>query len=267
MQSTSFDFQIEVLEQSRTVPVLVDFWASWCAPCRMLAPILERLADKAEGRWKLVKVNTEEYPELARDYAVRSIPSVKLFSDGRVVDEFSGALSEYQVEQWLKNALPSPWAATLAEAEKANAAGDRETARALLEEVLAHEPSNVGAAAALSKLLLFSDPAGARKLAETIEGEPGQSDLCEIVRTIAPMIERPDADLPEGVQRDAYASAIAALRNRDFDAALDRFIGVLRQERQYDQDGSRKACIAIFRLLGEDHEITMKYRRAFDRAF
>lgn len=267
MQNSPFDFQSAVLDQSRSVPVLVDFWASWCAPCRMLAPVLERMAEKAQGRWTLVKVNTEEYPDIAGAYAVRSIPNVKLFVDGKVVDEFTGALPEHQIEQWLARAIPGPWSAKVKEAAAAAAAGDDARALALLGEVISNEPGNRAAAAAMARLVLFSEPERARKLSEQVEGDPEHADLCDAVRTMAPLLERPESALPEGGQREAYAAAVESLRNRDFDSALERFIGVLREERKYDGDGSRKACIAIFRLLGEEHEITMKYRRPFDRAF
>lgn len=267
MQNTPFNFQSAVLEQSRSVPVLVDFWASWCAPCRMLAPVLERLAEKAQGRWRLVKVNTEEHPDIAGAYAVRSIPSVKLFVDGNVVDEFTGALPEHQIEQWLARAIPGPLAAIVTEAVAAAATGDDTRALVLFEQVLSNEPGNLPAVAGLVRLVLFSDPERAGKLAEQLEGVPEHADLCDAVRTMAPLLERPGSALPQGTVREAYASAVECLRNRDFDGALERFIGVLRQERSFDGDGSRKACIAIFRLLGEDHETTMKYRRPFDRAF
>lgn len=267
MQNTPFDFQSAVLDQSRNVPVLVDFWAPWCAPCRMLAPVLERLEEQARGRWQLVKVNTEEHPDIAGTYAVRSIPCVKLFVDGNVVDEFTGALPEHQIGQWLARAIPGPMVAIVTEAAAAAAGGDETRALVLFEEVLSNEPGNLPAVAGLVRLVLFSDPQRARKLAEQVEGDPEQADLCEAVRTLAPLLERPGAALPQGARREAYALAIECLRKRDYDGALEQFIGVLRQERSYDGDGSRKACIAIFRLLGEEHQTTMKYRRAFDRAF
>lgn len=261
------DFQQEVIEQSRVIPVLVDFWAPWCSPCRALGPVLEALAERHAGKWILVKINTEENPEIAGQFGVRGIPNVKLFSDGEVIDEFTGALSEYQIEQWLRMALPSPWAADVERAAAEVAAGHDESAIALLEGVLDNEPENRKATAMLTKLLLFSRPDEARKLAELLEGEPDYADLSETVRTLAPLLSRPASELPEGESREDYAAAVGCLGSADFDGALERFIGVLRQNRYYDDDGSRKACIAIFRLLGQEHEITLKYRRSFDRAF
>jgi len=131
--STLFDFQTEVIEQSKTIPVLVDFWAPWCGPCRILAPVLERLAERHAGKWALVKINTDEFPEISTQYGIRGIPNVKLFSDGVVIDEFTGALAEYQIEQWLKKALPSPWTADVERASAELAAGNEDAALALLE--------------------------------------------------------------------------------------------------------------------------------------
>lgn len=261
------DFQREVIEQSRTVPVLVDFWAPWCGPCRMLTPVLEGLAERHTGKWVLVKINTEEYPEIASQYGVRGIPNVKLFSKGAVIDEFTGALPEFQIEQWLKKALPSPWAADVDRAAAELAAGNDAVAVTLLEGVLEKEPDNRKSAAMLTRAILFTRPQDALKLAEPLEGESEYADLSDAVRTLGSLLIRSSDQFPDGESKDTYAGAVESLRSGDLDSALDRFIGVLRENRYYDDDGSRKACIAIFRLLGEEHEITMKYRRTFDRAF
>ena len=265
--STSFDFQTDVIEQSKIVPVLVDFWAPWCGPCRILAPVLERMAERHAGKWVLVKVNTEEYPEISVQYGIRGIPNVKLFSNGEVIDEFTGALPEQQIEQWLSKALPSRWAADVERAAAEIAAGNDAVAITLLEGVLAKEPENRKVAAMMVRLILFSRPEEALKLAETLEAEPDYADLSESARTLGALLLRPASALPESGSREAYGAAVESLRGGDLDTALDRFIAVLRDNRYYDDDGSRKACIAIFRLLGEEHEITLKHRRAFDRAF
>jgi putative thioredoxin len=266
-RTTPFDFQRDVIEQSQTIPVLVDFWAEWCGPCRILAPVLEKLAERHAGKWVLVKVNTEEFPDISAQYGIRGIPNVKLFSNGELIDEFTGALPEQQIEQWLSKALPSPLAAEVERAAAEMAFGNDSGAVTLLEGVLAKEPENRKAAAMLVRLILFSRPEEALRLAEPLEAEPDYADLSESVRTLGALLVRSASALPEGESREAYGAAVESLRSGDLDAALDRFIAVLRNDRYYDDDGSRKACIAIFRLLGEEHEVTMKYRRAFDRAF
>ncbi len=104
----SGDFQQDVIETSRRKPVLVDFWAPWCGPCRMLSPTLDRLARESKGAWRLVKINTDQHPDLATRYEVRGIPAVKLFVNGAVAAEFVGALPEHAVRQWLDEHLPGP---------------------------------------------------------------------------------------------------------------------------------------------------------------
>lgn len=101
------DFQQDVIETSRRKPVLVDFWAPWCGPCRILGPTLEKLAKESGGAWRLVKINADKFPDLIRRYGVRGIPAVKLFVDGTVKDEFVGALPEHAVRRWLDQSLPA----------------------------------------------------------------------------------------------------------------------------------------------------------------
>lgn len=101
------NFETEVIEASKTTPILVDFWAAWCFPCRMLAPTLEKVAGENEGRWKLAKVNTDENPQLAMRYGIRGIPTVKLFWGGQVINEFVGVLPEHALKSWLDSALPA----------------------------------------------------------------------------------------------------------------------------------------------------------------
>ncbi|QXD14447.1 thioredoxin [Rhodocaloribacter litoris] len=263
------NFEEDVLQASHEKPVLVDFWAPWCGPCRVLGPVLERLATEQPDRFTLVKVNTDEHPELSMQYGIRGIPAVKLFVDGQVVDEFVGALPEYAVRQWLEKALPSEHRKRLAEAEEALEAGDAAQAEALVRRVLAEEPANPQARALLARLLVFDDPEEAARLAEGAStAEPRYVHLAEAVKTIAGLLRRREQveNLPESPAREAYRAALEALARRDFDTALAHFIEVIRTDRYYDDDASRKACIALFHLLGEEHEVTRRHRRTFDMA-
>ncbi len=262
-----FDFQCDVIELSHDIPVLVDFWAEWCAPCRMLAPVLEKLAAKNSGRWKLVKIDTEKYPDLVSTCKVQGIPNVKLFVNGEVLSEFSGALPEYQLEEWLKKSVPSPYEKEIALAGDFVLQGKPLKALSLLEGVLLKEPDNMKVRALLVRLRLFSHTEEALRLNASLEEEPEYAGLAGTVRTLGRLITLTPESLPEDAVREEYLAAAGMLKQEDFDGALEGLIGVNRRNRFYDDDGSRKACIAIFRYLGEEHQITLRYRRTFDRAF
>lgn len=269
MEPDVANFQEDVIEASRTAPVLVDFWAPWCGPCRVLGPTLDRLAAKNDGKWQLVKINTDQNPDVSRRYGIRGIPAVKLFVEGEVIDEFTGALPEHAVKQWLEKALPSENKKRLDRAEMEMQTGNDEAAEALLTGVLEEEPGNPKARVLLAQMLAFRDPAAA---ADLVNGSafagPGFVQVEDSIKTVARMFElAEDADsLPEGAGRQPYQAALAALRTRDFDEALERFIEVIQSDRYYDDDGARKACVAIFTLLGNDHPAVKKYRRRFDMA-
>lgn len=261
------DFTKDVLEESHRVPVVADFWAEWCAPCRILGPVLEELASQANGSWKLAKVNTEEHPNIASQYGIRGIPAVKLFVDGQPVNEFTGALPKYQVEYWLQRALPSRFRKDLQAAEYLIAQGKSDEAQPILERVVREEPGNVEARIRLARLLLFSDHGRAREVLGDIE-EPAHAEQIEAIRTVARLasLRNNPSDLPPGDVKDDYLAAINNLLHQNYEQALQAFIEILRKDRYYDDDGSRKACIAIFKLLGEDHHLTQKYRREFSRS-
>ena len=152
------NFENDVIEASRSKPVLVDFWAEWCGPCRMLGPVLEKLADENSETWTLAKVNTDENPAVAQRYRISSIPAVKLFVDGEVADEFIGALPEQQVRDWLEKALPSETKRMVDAAEALIAQSDEAGAEALLRDALAQEPDNTRAGVLLARLLVLRDP-------------------------------------------------------------------------------------------------------------
>ncbi|MEX0746792.1 MAG: thioredoxin [Rhodothermales bacterium] len=261
------DFQRDVIEQSRKVPVLVDFWAPWCGPCRVLGPVLERLAEQSNGDWKLAKVDTDENPSVSRSYGIRGIPSVKLFVDGAVVDEFTGALPEYAVKQWLEKALPSENKKRVERAEMEMSVGNVEEAGKLLEAVLKEEPENPKARILMARLVVFEDP---ERAAELVSGGvfagPRFIQIEEAVKTVAHLLSISEDDMLEGGGRSDYAEAIAALKRRDFEQVLEKFIQVIQTDRYYDDDGSRKACVALFTLLGDEHPAVREYRRTFDMA-
>jgi putative thioredoxin len=265
------DFQAEVLDRSAEVPVVVDFWAEWCAPCRALGPIMEKLAGEAGGKWQLAKVDTEAMPEVGARYGIRSIPNVKLFVDGEVVSEFVGALPEEAVRQWLAEVLPGGSAEKLREAREALASGDPEreiAARRTLEEILGEEPGNGEALLLLAQSRLFEDPAGTTVLLETIPRGSPHDDLLDALRTVGGLLSLlTDTDaLADSPAKQRYIEGITALAERDFEAALAAFVDVVGIDRNLDDDGARRAALAVFEILGSDSEIARDYRRRLSSA-
>jgi putative thioredoxin len=258
------NFVIDVIQRSFQVPVVADFWADWCGPCKILGPVLERLAEENYGAWLLAKVDTEHFVNEAETYQIQSIPNVKLFLDRNVAAEFTGALPEQAVRQWLQKYLPDPWRRDLLEAERLLGSGDDQAGRVTLENILTVDPTNLRGRTLLAKSLVFTDPHRATELIGRPE-DLGGDEIAEAVGVLAGILVekqgtgRGSADGPASL----YGRAVNFLRLQDFDRALATFIRLIRASRYYRGDAARKACIAIFKYLGEDHSVTLKHRRDF----
>jgi putative thioredoxin len=259
------DFSSDVLQASYDKPILVDFWAEWCGPCRILGPVLEQLAAKSED-WNLAKVNSDEYPELAAKYGIRSIPNVKLFYKGEVINEFVGALPEHAIKDWLKKNIPNKFHDMLAHAEAILMAGNENEAQKILEEILKQDNQNAKAKLLMARILLFKDSQKALEMINNVEVNNGTSDLIESINIIAELLDNKNSDLEESPAKNLYIKAISYLKEKKFSQALEKFIEIIRIDRYYADDVARKACVAIFKYLGEENEITLKYRRDFGSA-
>jgi putative thioredoxin len=262
------DFSKDVLERSSAIPVVVDFWAEWCAPCRVLGPILEKLAQNAGGRWILVKVDTDKHQDIAARFGIRSIPSVKLFIDGVVVNEFNGALPESAVLQWLERTLPDPHKKEIDRADLLLKAGKRLEGQTVLQKVLQHDPANHHARVLLAGTYLESAPDRASELVDGIEEDSPHFQMADAIRTFSGLtkrLEHPE-ELPDQPAKSVYMEALQALAKGEYEVSLERFIEVIRQDRYYDDDAARRACIAMFKVLGEESEITRNFRRSFSSA-
>lgn len=262
------DFQEDVIETSNETPVVVDFWAPWCGPCRQLSPVLESLAE-AQSDWNLVKVNVDENGEAAQAYGVRGIPAVKLFVDGEVAAEFTGAKPKHTIQKWLEEHLPSEEKSRIEDATELLDQGNHEEAEHLLWPVLEEDPDHDEAQVLLARALAFKDPTRAKALADAAEvDDPKLRQIREAVFTLTRLLDLADtpSSLPEDGVKDTYLAGIEALTDQDPDTALEHFIDVVRTNRDYDDDGARKACIALFTVLGKNHPVTQEHRRTFDMA-
>lgn len=260
LETNSARFATDVIEASQQQPVLVDFWAPWCGPCRMVGPVLEKLAAEAGGRWLLVKVNTDENQDLAARYQISGIPAMKLFRDGSVVAELTGALPEREMRRWLDEQIPSRQRTTLDAARAAKAEGRTEEARQLAEAVLAETASDAEATLLLAELALPGDPAGARRLLDGLA--PRDVDVDErvdAIRDLAAFASRNGDSAAEGPLR-RYLEGARALREGRFADTAEALLEVIRADRTLDDDGARRALVALFAWLGDEHDVTRLYR-------
>ncbi len=271
MDQKIIDFQKDVVDASFKQPIVIDFWAEWCAPCRMLGPILEKLANQAHGRWRLVKLNTELQPEIAMQFQISSIPAVKMVSEGEIIGEFIGALPESHIVKWLNENLPTKSSSAIQDALEALEYGDMNRAKQLLKYSIDQDDSNLDAKIMLARLIFIENPDKAIKLTETVDAAHAMFDQVAAMRTLYRLITSSKELIREAQKQNTeawklYAKGIDAFKKHDYNAALDSWIETVILDRQVDEDGARKACVALFKILGNEDEITKKFHRRFSSA-
>jgi putative thioredoxin len=263
---TSADFQQSVLQKSHQVPVIVDFWAEWCGPCKTLGPMLENLAAEANGAFVLAKVDVDSNQELAAQFNVQGIPTVIGFRGGAPVDQFTGALPENAIRQWLTNLLPSELDLVVEQARDAAIAGNVETAERLFSAVLEQQPDHHEAGIGLAAMQIAS---GRHEDALILLGKLAVTDEVERLQSAARLSASRGSDLSEIEQRletspdnDAIRIelALALAGEAEYEPALDQLLSVVRS-RGEAKDDARKAMLDIFDVLGDGHPLTTTYRR------
>jgi len=260
------DFEQQVLRRSHEVPVVVDFWAPWCGPCKMLGPLLENFADRANGRWDLVKVNTEEQQALAMAYNISSIPAVKVFKNGEVTDEFIGFLPEEELRRWIENQLPSPAQEEMERAAQLIDEGHLAEARTQLELALTKDPERIPAKLLLAEVLIGDEPARAVELLTQVPDHADEAPHARALALLAQAAARPQESFPDDPARPRLLEGLAAIRNRDWDSALAAFVDVVERRRSYADGLAVDAGKAIFRYLGIRHPVADRHYRRFSSA-
>ncbi|MET0091191.1 MAG: thioredoxin [Candidatus Thiodiazotropha sp.] len=271
--ATAENFQQQVLAASLERPVVVDFWAEWCQPCKLLMPILAKLADDYRGQFLLAKVNTEEQQPLAAHFQIRSIPTVKIFYQGNVVDEFMGALSEGEIRKLLDKHIPRESDALLAQAEVLMLQGNTTEAGALLKQASDMDPENprmrLSYARYLATLGKFDE---AENILQSLPQE--EREKPEVISLLArlqfdratsdsPPLEALEKRLEENPSDSEALHQLSAHRimQNDYQGALDLLMTLMQKDRGYGDNLAQKEILKIFELLGGQGDLVKQYRK------
>jgi len=278
--TTTQSFMKDVIEESKRQPVLIDFWAEWCGPCRQLTPILEKAVRNAKGRVKLVKMNIDQHPQIPGQMGIQSIPAVIAFVGGQPADGFMGAVPESQVNAFidkLTKGMPAPGepniAEILQEAEAVLAEGDAAGAAQIYAEVLAHDSTNIPALAGLAKCYVTS---GAIEQAKQTIGMVPESkrgdaavkavqaaiDLAEQAQSVGPVTELEQKVAANPLDHQArfdLATALNAMGKRS--EATEQLLAIVRRDRKWNDDGARRQLVQFFEAWGGADEATVEGRK------
>jgi len=274
--TTTAAFMDDVVRASMQQPVLVDFWAPWCGPCRQLTPVLEKVVREARGAVKLVKMNIDEHPAIAGQLGVQSIPAVFAFRNGQPVDAFLGALPESKVREFIAQLgaeAPDPVADALEQARAALEAGDHATAGQVFSAVLQHDPDNVDAVAGLAETLMaMGETDRAKEVLDRVPAERRDTPaIAGILARIALAEQVAGLGDPAELTRRIEANPddhqarfdLALIHNArgDREAAATALLEIVRRDRQWQEDGARQQLLKFFEAWGATDPATVSARR------
>jgi putative thioredoxin len=276
--TTTQTFVKDVIEESKRQPVLIDFWAPWCGPCRQLTPILEKAVRAAKGKVKLVKMNIDEHPQIPGQMGIQSIPAVIAFAGGRPADGFMGAVPESQVTAFidkLTKGMPGPASVgdMLKEAEAAIAEGDHSTAAAIYAEVLQDDSTNIAALAGLARCYIETGAVDQAKqtLAMIPEGKRNEAavkavqaaiDLSEQAKSLGPVTELEQKIAANPLDHQArFDLAVALNAKGDRLNAANHLLDIVKRDRKWNDDGARKQLVQFFEAWGGADEATVEGRK------
>ena len=267
------NFETEILVRSHEMPVLVDFWADWCAPCKSLIPVLDKLYSDYQGQLQIVKINTDEQRSLAEVNGIRSLPTLRLYRDGEVVEEVMGAQPESVLRELIDPHLVRASNSILQDVQALASGGQTEAAIQLLEQGVQEDPGNPNLPMALARLCMADGQL--ERAAELLESLPRDQRDSEDGKNLKLLLEfarvAADADDPDTLSaklQDNPGNAPAwhqlgaqQIVNGDYSAALESFMELLKCDRTYGDNAAQKGLITLFGLLGENDERVGRYRR------
>jgi putative thioredoxin len=279
-ETTTQTFVKDVIEESKHQPVLIDFWAPWCGPCRQLTPVLEKAVRAAKGKVKLVKMNIDEHPAIPGQMGIQSIPAVIAFVNGQPADGFMGAVPESQVTAFIEKltaGMPDAGAPNIAEilgeAEAVLAEGDAATAASIYAEVLAADASNITALAGLARCYVETGAIEqakqtlalvpeAKRQDTAIKAVQAIIDLAEQAKTLGPVTELEQKVAADPLDHQArFDLAIALNANGNRGEATNRLLEIVKRDRKWNDDGARKQLVQFFEAWGPTDEATVEGRK------
>jgi putative thioredoxin len=260
---TEADFEYEVIAFSNHMPVIVDFWAEWCRPCKTLTPLLEKIAQEAQGAYRLAKVNVDDNPNLAIRYNVRSIPNVKAFRDGQVVSEFLGLQPEPRVREFLRNIAPTQIDLLLEKGQSQLESMHWSDARDSFKQFLNKSPNQPAGLLGLMKASLML---GSYQEAKKIIDDFPSSQEYGHMQLLLPLLDALSAEQrtdesPDELLSAAYQNVLRLIHRGNIPAAMDGIIDILRQDKHFKNDLVRQVLLSLFEVLGDNQPLTIQYRR------